>query len=616
MDLLKRRRSGRAWYGDGASFTEYSESTNEQQLELEAPGRDENCGIGSSHVAKESPALEDSVATTTGVSSSHDSLPAGDSELLLAPPPDTSSKPDSDLLPSVRQGNFTTVRRSRELGNLNPDHSLVQRLGANGDALESMVAKVVNLDPRAEEFANNFNDQLVDDSGSSDFAEVGAAEGPAADSIAAAQANVAAAAVPSVSGPPVRVDKADSYALFGDISEESKALALRRQLALSLHNWASSYGIAGVALTSLLGLHHGSFGEAIGISPTALGGETGLPETAKTLCTHVDAVVDKLGVNLLVAGSVEFAEEPGLKGPGSKRSVEYFYAPDLARNIIAVLMQPGLEGRVYYDTNLRLPPDYFCADPYFSDCDRDSRNAAIARARATLADDIAEQIPGAEPGQVGIIAIGAQQFTDGVQPHKGNQAAAVTGLLVGISNLTRDVAESPTYVVLGGLINPPKVIRQDKIKAAVGDTSLNASPATLAADARIEAELYERVVAEPMQKLLTRNTIIVRACHLTWLPPDYPYQVRMRANWVKGKASFGGHFTSDALQYVALTFYLSYINADIPEIATLLSVKKDYCPFDGVHGHSLTDVSKKKPFLVSDMGTLFMNPFFVADSLA
>ena len=48
-------------------------------------------------------------------------------------------------------------------------------------------------------------------------------------------------------------------------------------------------------------------------------------------------------------------------------------------------------------------------------------------------------------------------------------------------------------------------------------------------------------------------------------------------------------------QYVALTFYMELLNADLPELADILAFDHNKCMFDGAHGEELSWVSNVVP---------------------
>ena len=48
---------------------------------------------------------------------------------------------------------------------------------------------------------------------------------------------------------------------------------------------------------------------------------------------------------------------------------------------------------------------------------------------------------------------------------------------------------------------------------------------------------------------------------------------------------------SSRMQYVALTFYMELMNADLPQLADFLAYEHDKCMFDGTRGSDLAEVS-------------------------
>jgi hypothetical protein len=236
-----------------------------------------------------------------------------------------------------------------------------------------------------------------------------------------------------------------------------------------------------------------------------------------------------MGFNeLLVAGRVDLPDDPSLRAWGGRPYVEYYYAPDLRKNIAVKLMDPRLTVDFLFDPDMSLVDGVFCADIYLSETSRSKRKQALIRAHETLEADIAAQIPGTPSRNVGMIAVGLHTFVDAVSPHKWNLATNIHAFLAAPTNLRADVAQSPDSVALVGMWNPCKVLKGKKAsKSAVDDHAHNASPATLAAAARVESVLYEKVVAMPVRKALTGGSLIVRASSLPGLPNTYPFRVRV-----------------------------------------------------------------------------------------
>ena len=315
-------------------------------------------------------------------------------------------------------------------------------------------------------------------------------------------------------------DSPDKYPnLFGYIPPEATDKADDRFIQFVLQHWALQYFVPLVALTALLGLFHGVFGRRLGLSQPLLSSH----RIAHTLHEHANEISSSMRLDQLFKfGRVDLPDVPSLKAPGSLPYVEYVYAEDWRKNVAAVLMKSG--ARFYYDPDLSMPEGFVCADAYRSNFDRVARSAAIERAQSSLLKDIEAQIPGTHPSRVGLVAVGLNVFSDSIQMHKWTQSTSVTAITCGITNLHRDVAESAEFVALCGLMSFPKVIRADKAKAATGDTSVNASPETLAAAARVESVLYEKAYAVPLLRALTRGSLIVSSSSLQ-LPAEYPYAV-------------------------------------------------------------------------------------------
>ena len=320
----------------------------------------------------------------------------------------------------------------------------------------------------------------------------------------------------------------DRFRLFGDVPAEVLRLGEDRILELSLQNLAATYLIPIAAITALLLLLHGLFGQRLGVLRSLLTRGGGIPRTAKTLFRHANEVTSALGLSdLLRAEKLPLPDDPGLRAWGGRPYVEYYFAPDLRKNIALKLMDPKLSKGFYFDPGASLAAGWACADIYLSPSSKAKRLKAVERARSTLAADIAEQIPGTPTSAVGIIAVGLHSFIDGVSPHKWNLATNVKSFLAAPTNLRTDVSQSPESVALCGMWNSCRVLRAAKAsKAAVDDQAVNASPATEAAAARVDAHLYEYVVANPVKQALTAGSLIVHASSLPGLPDDYPYQVR------------------------------------------------------------------------------------------
>lgn len=341
-----------------------------------------------------------------------------------------------------------------------------------------------------------------------------AGAGPPGGAAAALPVPVAPAAVPVA-----RIDVDDDLILFGDVPREAldNANVDERYLPLVLQNWASRHVVADLAVTDLLKLFHGEFGRRLGVRAelTTRGGA--IPETANTAYKAGRVLIADLGFGtLLLPGWVRLTEgDDGLKARGTARVVGYWYAPDLAHNILFKLMDPLLnspEAPMFIELDPSLPGGLFCGPTYFNAAETAERRDAFERTRAALPALCARL--GIDPSRVRIIAVGASNFIDAVSP-LNNQGTTVYAHLIGVSNLHPAVAQSPLSVVLAGLWNPPAVLSAKKI--AGEDTGMNASMRTKGNAAAIDALLQSAVVTEPMRKLLEREPLITRSSHFPGL---------------------------------------------------------------------------------------------------
>jgi hypothetical protein len=142
---------------------------------------------------------------------------------------------------------------------------------------------------------------------------------------------------------------------------------------------------------------------------------------------------------------------------------------------------------------------------------------------AKLAAVVSRDLPGIAVADVGLIVISLCLFIDSVNP-QSNQMTSVYAFLLGINNLHPAVSQSPLGVVLGGLWNPPAVLRSKKV--AGEDKAMNASKQTEGNAAIADALLQKEVVAVPIEKLLTREPLIVRTRDILPGNTTYPHQVR------------------------------------------------------------------------------------------
>jgi hypothetical protein len=379
------------------------------------------------------------------------------------------------------------------------------------------------LDEDREEAANRLEDDSEDE---------GAAI--AADTPADSNSEAEAAVVPATAvapGPPVvlkvpRIDFPDNFVLLGDVPQTVHKLADTYYLPLMLKYWATRFLVPLVAVTELLRLFHGNFGQTLGVNSRHIKRGGTIPATAVTLFKYADKVTKELGLNLLSPGEVPLPNDDNLRVRGTKHAAEYYYSPDLAITLALKLMNPALNSQVtpfYYDMNPTLPPGVYCGPTYFSPEELAERLIARDRALVKLPTVLARDLPGVDPAKVGIIAVLCNLFVDSVCPY-GNQASSIHVSLISPTSWHPAVANSPEAVAVTGLWIPPTVLRATKV--AQEDTSKTASPATKFNHALVTAQLYKHAVADPMLALYTREPLIVRAKDLQGLPIDYPHQVR------------------------------------------------------------------------------------------
>lgn len=408
-----------------------------------------------------------------------------------------------------------------------------------------------------------------------------AAAGPGGAAAPAAAAGVARVA---------RVDVPDGFRLFGDVPANVRRDANTDEyfIPLVLEHWASRHVIAGVAVTDLLKLFHGVFGARLGVRSEHLERGGVIKETARSMFEISYDLIEALGLErLLVPGEVDIPpEEDNLKAKGASHAVPYWFAPDLALNIVLKLMDPLLnspEAPMFFELDPRLPDGIFCGPTYHSKAEVEERRAVFERARAQLEAACDKAIPGVDLARVRIIAIGVGNFIDAVSP-QNNQMTTVYASLVGISNLHPSVAQSPLGVVLAGLWNPPAVLSAKKI--AGQDTSMNASAKTRGHAAAVDAITQDRVVAAPMRKLLKRRPLIMRSSNFPGLW-NIPEPVRQACLPERELCSAPTRFPS---QYVAFVFYRSNIHADAPVMANLTGKVEHHDWMAGGHGDQLSVV--------------------------
>lgn len=472
------------------------------------------------------------------------------------------------------------VRPERPLGENASDEPLLNRLD-DAELSEVLDGALGHVDDAADADAALRNAELQ---------EVGG-DGP--DDIAA---------VAGPAAPPIRVDIPDGFILPGDISREAMELAAQRFLPLVLQDWATRHLVPQTAVTSLLQLFHGEFGRRLGVNPVNLAPGGGIPKTAQTISGYVDDVMSGLHIELLRLMRFAIPRDHNLRGKGAAHTVDLYFSPDLALNILYKLMDPNLTSSatpLMYEHDPSLPPGIYCGPTYYSAAERADRLAAIARAREELPAVVARVLPGVDPALVAIIAIGINAFLDSVNPQQ-NQATCIYAFLLGISNLHPAVARSPHGVVVAGLWNPPAVLRAKKI--AGEDGSMNASPFTQANAAIVDATIQQHVIAGPLLKLFNREPLIVRASDLH-LPNNFP--VPVRCAWSMSAPSRYGpraYLYYLALQYVALKFYGGHISGDAPVMAKKTGKTEHHCFVDGVHGADLSKVRRNRSIRARSRG--------------
>ena len=476
--------------------------------------------------------------------------------------------------------------------------ALARAEDADADAAEAL----------ADIEAGSAGDHALGDEG--DFEEADSDSEPAAQAAQpeppapAAPAAAAPAAEPDVGGAPAqgqaggvaaarrrRVDVPDGITLPGDVSADALALAEQRFLPLCLHDWATRHLVPQVAVTALLRMFHGRFGQILGVKRIHLVRRGNIPQTATTAFDYSAEVTDALGLDMLRPGKVFLpAGDFNLVGRGTERFVTYWAAPKLMLNVAYKLMNPALnaeETPMLYDINPALPAGMYCGPTYYSAAELRDRRAAYERALAALPAVLARLLPGVTVDQVRIICIGLNAFFDGVNP-RGNQADDIFAFLLGITNLHPAVAQSPHGVVVGGFWNAPRVLRKAKI--AHGDVAMTASPLTMSNEATVTAMLYKNAVAKPLQELLEGEPLVM---HTRCFPglAYVPQPVCRSGAWHLQTTLQSARPPRLLSQYVALVGYLAHVSADHPVEAELTGKTEHHCHIDGAHGGSLADVS-------------------------
>lgn len=507
-----------------------------------------------------------------------------------SPSPDSSSAPAQSV--GLLRRPLTAADSFSRRGN--HAQSLINRLGADGDALAAVVNDYLAVDEADDGTADILANEQFDED---DIADMLAAEALLPGAVASA---AAAPAGSSGSVRDVRVDLPDNFTIFGDVSKEATTAASDNFFAIALYKLALRFLIPQAAITMLLLLFHGTFGAWLGIKPHQLVRTGPIPKTAHTLYIYAGRVALALNLSLLEPASIPLPYDDNLRGRGSKRAVDVHYGPDLSKSIALKLMNPDLNSQatpMHFLPISPVPDGFFCADTYYSDEEHVLRLAALAAAKETLPGIIAAQLPGVDPGRVGQIAVGLSTFIDAVSPTT-DPSAAIDAFLIGISNMHTATAQSAQSVVLAGLCNSPGVLSQLKVLGT--DVSVRASPQTLGFAEQIQQEVYAKVIAHPMRKLLDKRNLIVRASSLQGLPPNYPHQVRRNCRYsIRCIHSAPSQFKLCPLilQYVALTFYLAHVEADAPMLAAITGKTENHCCLDGAHGPDLGVVSCCKYFV-------------------
>jgi hypothetical protein len=248
--------------------------------------------------------------------------------------------------------------------------SLYDRLGDDGDDLAEAVDEALGPQQVGNEEADDREANMVHDwLASAAEAENGGGGGvddvqpddklvdaaPAAAGGAAA-APVAAAAPQQAPPRLPRVDVPDRYKLFGDVPDSAKSKAKDNFLAMSLRNWARNMRVRKAAVTGMLRLYHGEFGEQLGVKAHHLVKGGAIPQTAKTLFERADEVGKDLEVDDLLNKVVLPLPEdcPDLVACGTDRTVEAYRSTDIAKHLALTLMNPELNSRAAPFRELRL----------------------------------------------------------------------------------------------------------------------------------------------------------------------------------------------------------------------------------------------------------------------
>jgi hypothetical protein len=339
-------------------------------------------------------------------------------------------------------------------------------------------------------------------------------------------AAVAAGGGGGVPAPALR-ELLDRHRLPGDVSRKTKADIGANFLSVVLRHWAMRHRVPWSAVTALLALHRGLFGELLGVNRSLLlrNVRGGLPRSAAVLHARGSKINCVLGVpELLVERLIDIpGDDPAIIGSGTQRRMKARVSVDLALNIVYTLMNPALNNSrtpIHHEREPLLPAGYSCGGPYFHE--QAQRNICFTRMEEELEAAIDAQIPGTPVDQVGKLALGVHPFEDSINP-PDNQALPVYGFLMMLSNWHVAVARSRNTVVLGGTYQTPLLMKAQKV-AEIVESAIAPSKASKKRHAAVVAALQEAVVAEPLHRLFTRTPLIVHA-HLLF-GPDYGFPVR------------------------------------------------------------------------------------------
>jgi len=431
--------------------------------------------------------------------------------------------------------------RSDMLGN--NEHSLIQRMGAEGEELEVSLVELGLLGPEGNGadydaqppaahtvgLADTVTEILEAATASVTSSAALSASATAGDASAASgiagTAAAAAAAIPvsSACGVHKRNDKLDKFVLPGDISDDALRLLDEDSsyTAILLRNLAHSHFMPIVTVTALLALLYGNFGVRLGLQSFIL--ERLLPKDGRVVHDRAKRALSVVAVKgKLERVTVKLPDDDNLVGNGRLREAVGYASSDLAYKFAYKLMDPNLNNKqtpIYFEQCPPSPVGIHCAGSYTSEREQAKRDAAFKRARDMLPEDVAAQIPGTPLDQVGILACGVRVFIDGLSPYK-NKSKSANALLAALTNWHPAVAQSPQTVVLGGVYFESQVLKA--VKVANADVGHSASPATMARAATVDASMLREIAAIPIRKLLTRRCLIVRAASLLGLPSDFP----------------------------------------------------------------------------------------------